>query len=78
MKLSIYFLSYFTDNFVVDILISGGIYTLAIFAVMFLLSLIFKAFRIIFFSIILAIIALGMVFFAFEALEDFEFIPSGN
>ena len=68
-------IEYFTDNILTQILLSGGYYTLGIITVMLVLSAIFKGFRMIFFSVVMAIFGLLLLVFVFESLDNLEWIP---
>ncbi len=69
-------IEYFLDNNLIEFLISGGYYTLGIIATLTVVSMIFKTFRRVILSIILAIFGLLLVLFVFESLNNLEWIPS--
>jgi hypothetical protein len=68
-------IEYFIQNDFIAFLISGGYYTLVVIVVLIIISSIFKVFRKIILSIILAIFGLLMMLFVFEALDNLEWIP---
>ncbi|HJK86516.1 MAG TPA: hypothetical protein QKA08_01940 [Candidatus Megaira endosymbiont of Nemacystus decipiens] len=68
-------ISYFTDNILFEIVYNGGWYSAVIIVLCLLISLIWKAFREVFFSIVLAIFGLFLLIFAYEAVQDFRWIP---
>ncbi len=68
-------IEYFTDNILTQILVSGGYYTLGVIVIMLVLSAVFKGFRIIFFSVVMAIFGILLLVFVFESLDNLEWIP---
>ena len=67
--------SYFVDNVVFQTLYAGGYYTLGIILVLAILCSIFKKFRTLLLSLLMAIFGIFLLIFVYQALEDFEFIP---
>lgn len=69
-------MSYFIDNIVFQTLYAGGYYTLGVILVLSIFLWYFEKFRQVFFSILLAILGVFLLILVYEALKDFEFIPS--
>mgnify|MGYP003440205489 FL=1 len=68
-------ISYFTDNIIVHMLFSGGYITLAIFLVSIILSFIFKTFRTMLVSLLMAFFALYMLILIYEVIEEMTWVP---
>ena len=68
-------IEYFIENNFIKFLVSGGYYTLGAIVILVIISVIFKTFRKIFLSVILAIFGLSLLLFVFEALDNLEWIP---
>lgn len=68
--------SYFVDNVIFQILHSGGYYSVIIISILSIFSYFSRRFRQVFFGTILAILGVVGLVFIYEALEDFEFIPT--
>ncbi len=69
-------IDYFTNNLLVQILVSGGYYTMGVIVVMLLFSWWNKAFRTIFFSVLVAIFGIFLFVFMLEAMDSMEWIPA--
>jgi len=69
-------ITYFIDNIVTQMLISGGYYTLGTIVILLILAWWNKSFRIIFFSVLVAIFGVSMLIFLFESLGNINFLPS--
>ncbi len=68
-------INYFLDNELIQLLISGGYYTLGAITILTIISLISKKFRKVILSTILAIFGLLLVLFVFESFNNLEWIP---
>jgi len=68
--------AYFTNNFVVQFLVSGRYYTFGAILVMLLVAWWNKSFRTIFFSVVMAIFGIFLLVFVFEAMDSMEWIPA--
>lgn len=69
-------ISYFTDNIVFQTLYAGGYYTLGVILILSIFSWYSEKFKQAFLSVLLAILGIFLLIFAYKAFEDFEFIPS--
>lgn len=69
-------IGYFLNNFLIKSLVNGGYYSLAGISILTIIAIISKKMRLLFLSILFAIFGLLMVISIFEALQDFEWIPS--
>ena len=70
------FSAYFIESLPFRILYSGGYYSLWVILALSIIAYFFKNFRHMLLSIIFAITAIFFVIFAYEAFENFQFIPS--
>lgn len=70
--------SYFIDNIIFQTLYSGGYYTVIILIIISILCYFSRSIREIVLSVAMAIFAIFLLVFFYEALEDFEFIPPAN
>jgi Na+/melibiose symporter-like transporter len=68
--------SYFIDNVLVDIIIEGGMYSVAIILTLLLISYFWKKFGAILFSSIMALMCLYLLLLIYEVADNFVWIPS--
>jgi hypothetical protein len=66
---------YFTDNFLVNLLVAGGYYSLALIAAIIIAAIANEKFRKILVSVLIAGFGVALLMFFFEAIENFELIP---
>lgn len=68
-------ISYFVDNIVFEIIASGGYYSLAAAVILTVLACIFKKFREVLLSVLIAIFGIILLVFVYQAFEDFNWLP---
>ena len=68
-------ISYFVDNIVFEIIASGGYYSLVVAVILTILACIFKKFREVLLSILIAIFGIILLVFVYQAFEDFNWLP---
>lgn len=68
-------ISYFVDNIVFQIIVSGGYYSLAIILGVSTGAYFHKKFREVTLSILLAFVGIFLLIFVYQAFEDFNWLP---